>query len=155
MARNPKAKVSAPEIAAAREAAAAIKYLRARDPVLKAVIDRVGPFALEPEPDVFRSLVRAIIAQQISTGAARSIYQKLISLAGGEDRLLHGLVRLSAEELRTAGVSPQKARYLRDLAEKVSSGTVRLDVIPQRTNEEIIAELTQVKGIGVWTVQML
>src|SRR5687768_17058966 len=88
MARNPKAKVTAPEIAAARDAAAAIEYLRERDPVLKAVIDRVGPFALEPEPDVFRSLVRAIIAQQISTGAARSIYQKLISLAGGEDRLL-------------------------------------------------------------------
>jgi DNA-3-methyladenine glycosylase II len=139
----------------AKDTAAAIEYLRSRDPVLKAVIDRVGPFALQPEPDIFKSLVRAIIAQQISTSAARSIYKKLISLTDGEERLLQGLTRLSAEELRAAGVSSQKARYLRDLAEKVSMGVVQMDGMAQRGNDEIIAELTEVKGIGVWTVQML
>jgi DNA-3-methyladenine glycosylase II len=135
--------------------AEAIVYLRGRDPVLAAVIDRVGPFALQPDPDIFKSLVRAIIAQQISTSAARSIYKRLISLAGAEERLLSALARLSAEELRAAGVSPQKARYLRDLAEKVSIGTVKLETIAARTNDEIIAELTQIKGVGVWTAQML
>jgi DNA-3-methyladenine glycosylase II len=133
----------------------AIEYLRQRDPVLASVIDRVGPFALRHEPDIFTSLVRAIIAQQISTSAARSIYQRLLSLVGGEKSLLQGLASLSPEELRTAGVSAQKARYLHDLALKISLGTVRIDGIAARSNEEIIAELTQVKGIGVWTVQML
>jgi DNA-3-methyladenine glycosylase II len=137
------------------EITAATLYLRERDPVLARVIDRVGAFALEPDPDIFKSLVRAILAQQISTSAARSIYKRLLTLAGEEEKLLAGLQRLSMEELRSAGVSPQKARYLRDLAEKVSSGTVQLDQISSLTNDEIIAELTRVKGVGVWTAQML
>ena len=139
----------------ARDLAAAIDYLRKRDPVLAQVIDRVGPFALELEKDIFTSLVRAIISQQISTSAARSIYRKLIALVGSEEKLLGGLSRFSSEELRAAGLSPQKARYLHDLAEKVSSGVVKLERIAALTNDEIIAELTQVKGIGVWTAQML
>lgn len=64
-------------------------------------------------------------------------------------------MELSAEELRAAGLSAQKARYLRDLAEKVTSGTVGLERLEKLSNDEIVAELTQVKGIGVWTVQML
>jgi DNA-3-methyladenine glycosylase II len=139
----------------ARDLAAAIDYLRKRDPVLAQVIDRVGPFALELDKDIFTSLVRAIISQQISTSAARSIYRKLIALVGSEEKLLGGLSRFSSEELRAAGLSPQKARYLHDLAEKVSSGVVKLERIAALTNDEIIAELTQVKGIGVWTAQML
>jgi DNA-3-methyladenine glycosylase II len=143
------------KVAGGSELTRALDYLRSRDPVLAAVIDRVGPFALQPDPDIFKSLVRAIIAQQISTSAARSIYKKLIALAGGEDRLLKALATLSVEELRTAGISAQKARYLRDLAEKVSTGAVKIEAIASRKNDEIIAELTQVTGIGVWTVQML
>jgi DNA-3-methyladenine glycosylase II len=132
-----------------------IAYLRSRDPVIGAVIDRVGPFALKPEPDLFKALVRAIIAQQISTGAARSIYKRVTELTGGEERLLQGLAGSTMEKLREAGISSQKGKYLLDLAVKVSSGTVKLERIPDLTNEEIIAELTQVKGIGVWTVHML
>lgn len=139
----------------ASDFAIAIEYLRQRDPVLARVIDRVGPCALQLEKDIFKSLVRAIIAQQISTSAARSIYKKLIALVDGEENLLEGLARFSAEELRAAGVSPQKARYLHDLAEKVSAGVVKLERIAALTNDEIIAELTQVKGVGVWTAQML
>lgn len=139
----------------ASDFAAAIAYLRQRDPVLATVIDRVGPCALQLDRDIFKSLVRAIISQQISTSAARSIYKKLITLVDGENNLLDGLARFSAEELRAAGVSPQKARYLHDLAEKVSTGAVKLDHIAALTNAEIIAELTQVKGVGVWTAQML
>ena len=74
---------------------------------------------------------------------------------GGEKQVLSGLARLNLEELRAVGVSPQKARYLLDLATKVSSGVVCLERIPEMSNEEIIVALTQVKGIGVWTVQML
>lgn len=132
-----------------------IAYLRERDPVLARVMDRVGHFSLQAEPDIFKSLVRAIIAQQISTSAARSIYKRLISVAGGEDQLMAGLMRLSVEELRSAGLSPQKARYLHDLAEKVSQKIVSLEKLTELPNEEIIAQLTLVKGVGVWTAQML
>lgn len=135
--------------------AAGIDYLRERDPVLRAVIERVGDFGLKRERDIFTALVRAIISQQISTGAARSIYGRLCEKAGGEAGLLAALAKLETEELRRVGVSPQKAAYLRDLAEKVSSGVVRLEGVEELSNEEVIAQLTQVKGIGVWTVQML
>lgn len=139
----------------ASEISAGIDYLRSRDPVLEAVITRVGPFNLKREPDVFTSLVRAIVAQQISTGAARSIYGRLCEASGGETKLLEGLLRLDADGLRSVGVSAQKGRYLRDLAEKVSSGEVCVKSVSTLSNGEIIAELTKVKGIGVWTVQML
>lgn len=139
----------------AREVARGIAFLRDRDPVIASVMDRAGPFALQPEQDVFKSLVRAIVAQQISTSAARSIYQRLLTAVGGESRLLEGLQRLPPEELRAAGLSPQKQRYLRDLAEKVACGAVRIHEVDSMSNEEAIAELTQVVGIGKWTVQML
>ena len=137
------------------EVAAGVEYLRRRDPVLGAIIERVGGFVLRREPDIFTALVRAIISQQISTSAARSIHQKLCDRVSGENKLLQGLTGMNLEDLRAVGVSPQKARYLIDLATKVSTGAVVLDRIPQLSNEEIIEELTQVKGIGVWTVQML
>lgn len=139
----------------ADDVARGILHLRERDPILAQVIERAGPFTLAPDKDLFKSLVRAIIAQQISTGAARSIYQKLLSAAGGEGNLLKGLRTMTPEELRGAGVSPQKARYLRDLAEKVGTGAVRIHQVHAMTNDEVIAELTQVVGIGKWTVQML
>ena len=149
MARDPQDEMKRGEVAAG------IEYLRARDPILREIVDRVGRFALKKEPDVFTALVRAIVSQQISTGAARSIYGRLCERVGGENQLLRGLVALAEDELRLAGISTQKARYLRDLAEKVASGTVVLEGMQKLSNEQIIAELTQVKGIGVWTVQML
>jgi DNA-3-methyladenine glycosylase II len=142
-------------VAAADQIALAIDHLKNRDPVMAAVIERAGPFTLRPEKDLFKSLVRAIIAQQISTGAARSIYTRVLAAAGGEERLLDGLQRLTLEELRAAGLSPQKQRYLRDLAQKVAGRAVRIDRVHSMTNEEVIAELTQVVGVGKWTVQML
>jgi DNA-3-methyladenine glycosylase II len=138
-----------------REIAAGIAYLRDRDPVLREVIDRVGDFKLEREPQIFTALVRAIISQQISTGAARSIYRRLCERVGGEAHLLDGLARLSTDELRAVGVSPQKARYLCDLATKIASGEVLLERASAMTNDEVIAELTKIKGVGVWTVHML
>jgi len=142
-------------VEALAEVARGIELLRERDAVLAAVMDRAGPFVIEPEKDLFKSLVRAIIAQQISTGAARSIYGKLVAAVGGEARLIAGLQKLSLEELRAAGLSAQKQRYLRDLAQKVAAGTVRIHAVSGMSNEEAIAELTQVVGVGKWTVQML
>jgi DNA-3-methyladenine glycosylase II len=134
---------------------AGIAHLRGRDPVLCGVIDRAGPFAIKHEKDLFKSLVRAIVAQQISTAAARSIYNRLLTAVGGDAHLRSGLLRLTEDELKAAGLSPQKRRYLRDLAQKVSDDLVRIDDVPAMTNEQVIAELTQVIGVGKWTVQML
>jgi DNA-3-methyladenine glycosylase II len=130
------------------------RHLRTRDPVMRRLIDRVGPFTLRLDRDRFRMLVRSIISQQISGKAAKSIRQRLEALVAPDKISPYNLAALSVAELRSAGVSPQKASYLHDLAGKVDSGTVRLHRVARMTDDEVITELVQVKGIGVWTAQM-
>lgn len=132
----------------------ALQHLCARDRVLRQVIDSVGPFTLQVERKRFAMLVRSIISQQISTAAARSIRKKIEDLVAPDDLTEASIGCLSAVELRAVGVSPQKAGYLIDLAQKVSSGGVNLSCIGRLSNESVIGELTQVKGIGRWTAQM-
>ena len=121
---------------------------------MKRVIDQVGPFTLKLDRDRFKMLVRSIISQQISGKAAQSIRKKLEGLVAPETITPHNLAAISAEQLRAAGVSPQKARYLHDLAAKVDAGTVRLARTPRMSDDEVIAELVQVIGVGAWTAQM-
>jgi DNA-3-methyladenine glycosylase II len=130
------------------------RHLRKRDPVMRRLIDAVGPFTLRLDRDRFRMLVRSIISQQISGKAAQSIRRRLEALVTPEKISPHNLAALSVAELRSAGVSPQKAGYLHDLAAKVDSGAVRLHRVARMSDDEVIAELVQVKGIGVWTAQM-
>ena len=132
----------------------AIRHLRGADPVMKSVIDVVGPFVLRLERDRFGMLVRSIISQQISTGAARSIRRRLEELAAPEGLQPANLARFTADELRSVGLSPQKASYLADLAHKVNEGSIDLRQIGRRTDERIIEQLTRVRGIGRWTAQM-
>jgi DNA-3-methyladenine glycosylase II len=134
--------------------AAARRHLRRRDPTLRRLIDVVGPFTLKPKRDRFGMLVASIISQQISGKAARSICHGLVDLIAPEKIAPHTLAARSLVELRSVGVSPQKAGYLHDLAAKVDSGTVRLGQTGRMSDDEVIAELVQVKGIGVWTAQM-
>ena len=130
------------------------RHFRRRDKVIARVIDQVGPMLLRPQRDRFEMLVRSIISQQISMAAARSIRQRLIDLIAPEKMRPEVISRIDIPRLRTAGLSPQKAGYLHDLAQKVADGTVRLSRTGRMTDDEVIAELTQVKGIGVWTAQM-
>ena len=132
----------------------AIQHLRRADPVMKAMIADVGPCTLRPQRDRFRMLTGSIISQQISTGAARSIKKKLDVLVGSNGLTPENLSRYSAEELRVAGVSPQKAKYLLDLAAKVHEAEINLQHIGRYTDDKIIEQLTIVKGIGKWTAQM-
>lgn len=134
--------------------AAARRHLRKSDAVMKRLMDLIGPFTLRLDRDRFRMLVRSIISQQISGKAARSIRERLDRLVAPEKITPHNLAALSLAQLRSAGVSPQKAGYLHDLAAKVDSGAVRLHRLPRMSDEDAIAELVQVKGIGVWTAQM-
>ena len=133
---------------------AGIKHLRRRDPVMRAVIDAVGPFTLKPARDRFGNLVGAIIGQQISTGAARSIRGRLRELVAPEKITPHALARLDHDRLRSAGLSNQKATYLKDLTRNVLDGDVRLDRMGRHADEEVIERLVRVKGIGRWTAQM-
>jgi DNA-3-methyladenine glycosylase II len=129
-------------------------HFRKRDAILHAVIKQVGPYRLKPSRERFGMLVRSIISQQISVGAARSIRARLEALVGERGLRPEVLAALSITELRSAGLSPQKASYMHDLAAKVADGTVKLSRIGRLDDEEVISQLIQVKGIGRWTAQM-
>lgn len=132
----------------------ALQHLRTADPIMHALVARVGPFGLKLHRNRFGMLVRSILSQQISTKAARSIRERVEQLMGGGPPTAEKLLTLSPVQLRSAGVSSQKAAYLLDLADKVQSRTVRLARIGRLSDEDVIAELIQVKGIGRWTAQM-
>jgi DNA-3-methyladenine glycosylase II len=131
----------------------AVRHLKQRDPVLSGLIARLGPCDYRPSRKRFRLLVGSIISQQISTAAARSISKRFDALFTGvvtPEKLL----RLSDDQIRAAGISPQKLTYLKDLATRVQSGEVSFRRISKLDNDGVIRELIQVKGIGEWTAQM-
>jgi DNA-3-methyladenine glycosylase II len=135
--------------------AAALAHLSATDPVMRQLIASVGPFALKPMKNRFRTLVRSIVSQQISSKAAASILRKLEELVEKDGGLSpESVLALSAAQMRKVGLSPQKQAYLRNLAEHVHARKVRLDRLHHLSDEDVIAELIQVKGIGRWTAQM-
>jgi DNA-3-methyladenine glycosylase II len=134
--------------------AAAVEHLRKNCRHLKGVIDAVGPFTLKLRRDRFESLVRAIVWQQISGKAATSIFNKLLEQLDEGRVAPETLLALTPEQFRTAGISPQKLKYLCDLATKVNAGEVRLAKIGRMTDDAVVAELTQVLGVGEWTAQM-
>ena len=128
-----------------------------RDPVLAAIIKQHGPCglgAVRDRYDHFAMLVRAIVFQQLSTKAATTIHTRLIAHMPAGSATPEALVALTDEQLRLAGISRQKAAYLRDLGEKVRTGLVPLEAVDNLNDEDVIAALTQVKGIGRWTAEM-
>lgn len=132
----------------------ATRHLRRRDPVLRPVIERVGPVTMKLEKNRFQALVRSIIAQQISWKAARAIWERLHGLVKPRRLTPEVIAAIPIEELRQIGLSQQKARYLHDLAARVADGRVRLSRVHRMADDEVIEELVQVNGIGVWTAQM-
>ena len=140
--------------------AAAVEHLRASDPVLRAVIDRVGPEPInrrraEQPAEHYGSLVRAIVGQQVSTKAARAIYGRLTERYGGRPPTPAEVLAEDPDELRAAaGLSRSKTIYLRSLAEHIEAGSLELERLHGMPDEEVIAELVAVKGIGLWTAQV-
>lgn len=136
---------------------AARRALMRQDPVLAAIIKTHGACELgaaRDRFDHFAMLVRAIVFQQLSTKAATTIHNRLIESLNGGALTPEALAALSDEQMRTAGISRQKAAYLRDLCAKVSSGLVPLAALDEMSDEEVIASLTRVKGIGRWSAEM-
>src|SRR5438105_1828703 len=134
--------------------ATAIAYLSEIDPVMRAAIERVGPCTLEPDTDIFSALVDAIISQQISVRAADAIMAR-VRAALPEGRVTpEALLPIEFEQLRTLGFSTPKARYIRNLVELICNGQLQLETLAELDDEEIIRQLTTVKGIGRWTAEM-
>jgi 3-methyladenine DNA glycosylase/8-oxoguanine DNA glycosylase len=124
--------------------------------VLAALIRKHGAcgLAAAQRADHFTALVRAITGQQLSTKAAATIFGRLVALMSDGLLTPAALAAVSDEQLRTVGMSRQKAAYFRDLSEKVTSGALPLDSLDAMTDDEVIAALTQVKGIGRWSAEM-
>lgn len=135
---------------------AAISHLKSTDPVMAAIIERVGPLGYTPAEHMshFEAVARSIVFQQLSGKAAETIYGRFRALISGDDPTPDAVAALSDEAMRAAGLSRGKTLYLKDLAARCLAGEVLIDRLHELPDDEIIRELTQVKGIGVWTAQM-
>jgi DNA-3-methyladenine glycosylase II len=137
-----------------------VEHLRAADPVLRAVIDEIGEDGLgdrragRPQ-DHYGALLRSIVGQQLSTKAARAIYTRLTDRFGGRTPTPQEVLADDPEALRAAaGLSRAKVGFLRSLAEHVMDGSLELERLDDLPDEEVIAELVAVKGLGVWSAHM-
>jgi DNA-3-methyladenine glycosylase II len=138
----------------------AVERLRAADPVMAALIDRYE----DPDGvvrrrgrlpgDAYGALVRAIVGQQLSSKAARTIFERLVERFGGRTPTPRELLDADPDDLRGVGLSRAKVAYLRDLAEHIEDGELDLEALAEAPDEEVLAGLTAVKGLGPWTVDM-
>lgn len=143
--------------------AAARRQLAAADPTMAALIERIGKIDLktrlrrrneERPADAYGALLRAIVGQQLSTKAARTIYGRILELFDGSTPAPERLLEASEADLRAAGLSGRKVEYVRDLAAHVISGELELDRLDDLGDEEVIAEIVAVRGLGQWTAEM-
>ena len=131
----------------------AVNHLKKSDPVLAAIIEQVGPCKMQFGEPTFHSLAESILYQQLNGKAAMTIFNRFTA-AAGDPLTPKGILRLSDAEMRAVGLSKQKTAYLRDLALKTRDGLMEFERLPELPEDEVIAHLTQVKGIGVWTAHM-
>src|SRR5260370_15244474 len=131
----------------------AILHLKRADPVLRSVIDRVGAYRIQYREPSFETLVRSIVYQQLSGRVAAVIFGRLAAAVPG-GLTPEAILKLTPARIRKCGLSKQKTAYIRDLARKTARGHLDFEALPGLPDEEVIARLTQVKGIGVWTAHM-
>lgn len=137
-----------------------ISHFKKADPKLHKILEKVYAihgdeiFVLKKHDFLFDRLVESIISQQLSVRVADVIYERVLNLLPSKKLDPANLLKVKGEDLRAAGMSFGKIKYLKDLAEKVQSGELDLDNLEKLENEEVIKELTKVKGIGRWTAEM-
>jgi DNA-3-methyladenine glycosylase II len=143
--------------------ARARKQLAASDPKMAALIERVGKIDIatrlrrrseERPADAYGALLRAIVGQQLSTKAARTIYGRVVEIFDGSTPSPEQLLEVDKGDLRAAGLSGRKVEYVRDLASHVIAGELELDRLHQLEDEQVIEEIVAVRGLGVWTAEM-
>jgi DNA-3-methyladenine glycosylase II len=131
----------------------AVLHLRKSDPVLSAIIERVGAYGIQFREPGFDTLVRSIVYQQLSGKVAKVILDRLLAAVGGE-MTPEQILALRPSRMRKLGLSTQKTAYIRDLARHTRDGKLVFEELPALSDCDVIERLTQVKGIGVWTAQM-
>ncbi len=131
----------------------AIDYLRSRDPRMAEVIDKIGVVRRRVIPDVFAALVHSIVGQQISTKAHESIWRKVEETVGEVSP--KNILAISPELLQSVGISFRKVEYIRDAARRFESGEFDVLSFDSMSDEQVIEKLTQLKGVGVWSAEML
>jgi len=133
------------------------------DPTMAALIERLGEIDIatrlrrrseERPADAYGALLRAIVGQQLSTKAARTIFGRVVELFGGATPAPARLLEASEEELRGCGLSGRKVEYVRDLAVHVLEGELELERLGELSDEEVVAEIVAVRGLGQWTAEM-
>jgi DNA-3-methyladenine glycosylase II len=131
-----------------------VRYLRRNDPVLAKIIGSTGPIRFKLDNDHYEAIVGSIIYQQLAGSAARAILNRFKELFGG--RLPRPREYLSTDpgKLRSSGLSPQKISYIKDLAERLEDGRLDLKRLEELSDDEAMAELDAVRGIGRWTAEM-
>jgi DNA-3-methyladenine glycosylase II len=132
----------------------AINHLRKADPVLASIIERVGPYTMEYREPGFQTLVRSIVYQQLSGKAAATILGRLLVAAKSDPVTPEAILKLRPQKMRTLGLSQQKVKYIRELARMTRDGEIEFERLSELHDTEVIAHLTRVKGVGVWTVHM-
>jgi 3-methyladenine DNA glycosylase/8-oxoguanine DNA glycosylase len=129
-----------------------LAHLRKKDKKLGAAIDRMGMIRRRVNPDSFAALVESIVGQQISNKAAATVCRKLNDLCGMDAHRLH---TLPLEEIQSCGMSMRKAKYIKNIADADVNKHIDFDSFPNKTDDEIIQELTAIKGVGIWTAEMI
>lgn len=132
----------------------AANHLSANDPNLKPVIKQFGPCTVAPHDDYYRELVDSIISQQLSIKASATIIKRFVALFDDKFPTPAQILQRDIEELRAVGMSRPKASYVLDLALHIEEGRLQPEKLPKLSNEEVVRELTAVKGIGEWTAHM-
>ena len=130
-----------------------IDYLKRKDKKLGAVIDRIGLIQREIMPDPFTTLISSVVSQQISKKAAETVWNRLSLLIGNITP--ESIARMSLSDIKACGMSERKASYIKGIADAALSGTVDFKKLHTLSDEEIIAKLSSLHGVGVWTAEML
>lgn len=138
----------------------ALRHLQQADPVMAAIIERIGPLKMHYREPSFDAMARSIVFQQLHGKAAATIFERVrCACLNGDGQLGNALtpasiLALSEAQLRACGLSRQKLSYLRDLAQRTAAGEIDFARLPEMSDEDVIEHLTRVKGIGVWSAQM-
>jgi DNA-3-methyladenine glycosylase II len=130
-----------------------IDYLKSKDKILGNAIDRIGHIKRTVDADLFSSIIHHIIGQQISTAAQRTIWERMNKELGAITADV--ICDLSVEKIQNFGMTFRKAGYIKDFTRKIENGELNLEAIKDKSDNEIINELSKIKGIGQWTAEMI
>ena len=132
----------------------ALNHLKKADPVMGAIIERVGPYKIQYREPEFQTLVRSIVYQQLHGKAASTIFGRLLAAAKADPLTPESILKLRPARMRSLGLSAQKMKYIRELARLTRDGEVDFARCGTLQDVEVVEHLTKVKGVGVWTVHM-